>query len=85
MVAALPAFLAALHGLSKQAEFERLTEQSEAMAKHLERIIKRFSTMQKREVSSVTLGNLAIDIARIMLVENLEWRVMYLAHETELT
>lgn len=85
MVAALPAFLAALHGLSKQAEFERLTEHSEAMAEHLERIIKRFSSMHKNEIYSVTLSNLAIDIARMMLEETLEWRVMYLAHETELT
>jgi len=87
LVAVLPAFLAAFHGLSAQGEFERLAERSEAMAEHLQRVAERFRNLGPEEGAtlSVILGDRAVDIARMMLEELLEWRVMYLAHATELT
>lgn len=87
LVAVLPAFLAAFHGLSKQGEFERLTERSEAMADHLGHIGKRFANMtyDEHHACAVTMGRRAVDISRMMLEEMLEWRVIYLAHATELT
>ncbi|MFQ5642417.1 MAG: hypothetical protein ACE5FQ_01830 [Thiogranum sp.] len=87
LVAALPAFLAAFHGLSKQGEFERLTERSEAMADHLGHMGKRFAgiTPGSERGYAASVANRAVDISRMMLEEMLEWRVIYLAHATELT
>ncbi len=85
--AVLPAFLAALHGLSMQAEFERLAERSESMAGHLERVAEDFAKLTPSSVDNFGLhiGQRASEIALTMLEEVLDWRVIYLGHSTELT
>jgi hypothetical protein len=85
--AVLPAFLAALHGLSMQAEFERLAERSESMARHLEKVGERFTEVTPSSVDNfgLEIGRRASEIALTMLEEVLDWRVIYLGHSTELT
>ena len=77
--------LAAFHALSKQGEYERLTERSESMAEYLDQLYCQFSVMAKEGLNADTMGNRAVDTARIMLEETLEWRLLYQAHATELT
>jgi hypothetical protein len=85
--AVLPALLAALHGLSMQAEFERLAERSEAMSEHLKNVAYGFATLTPSSVDNfgIVISQRAADIARTMLEEVLDWRVIFLAHNTELT
>ena len=85
--AVLPAFLAALHGLSMQAEFERLAERSESMAEHLRQVADRFAKLTPSSVDNFgfAIGQRASEIALTMVEEVLDWRVIYLGHSTELT
>ncbi len=87
LVAALPAFIAALHGLSTQAEFGRLADRYESMAEQLNRIARDFKKIKPRagEGLAPVMGDQAVDIARMMLEEVLAWRVIHLVHSTELT
>lgn len=85
--AVLPAFLAAFHGISMQAEFERLAERSESMARHIELVAERFAevTPSLTDNYGLVIGQRASEIALTMLEEVLDWRVIYLGHSTELT
>jgi hypothetical protein len=83
----LPAFLAAFHGISMQAEFERLAERSESMARHLGQVAEGFAEVSpsRFDKNGLVIGQRASEIALTMLEEVLDWRVIYLGHSTELT
>ncbi|VAW78436.1 hypothetical protein MNBD_GAMMA15-1490 [hydrothermal vent metagenome] len=87
LVAALPAFLAALHGISVQGEFERLSERSVSTAGYLEDLIKRLNAIQPESSSRYTdaVGDHAVEAAQVMLEEVTDWQVLYRAHAVGLT
>jgi len=87
LVAALPAFLAALHGITVQGEFERLAERSAATAGYLEDLIKRLNSIQPTSHSRYAdaVGDHAVEAAQVMLEEVTDWQVLYRAHAVELT
>jgi hypothetical protein len=81
---ALPALGAALAGISNQGEFRRIAKRSEAMAAHLERLKTELDQLHSRlnesnvEQLSQPVARLASEIARLMINEVLDWRVMLL-------
>ncbi|HHJ16657.1 MAG TPA: hypothetical protein ENJ80_08175 [Gammaproteobacteria bacterium] len=86
-VAALPAFLAAVHGITVQGEFERLAERSAATAGYLKNLISRLRsiTPESHTHYADAVGDHAIEAAQVMLEEVTDWQVLYRAHAVELT
>jgi hypothetical protein len=70
--AALPALAAALEGLQAQAEWQRLSERSERMIKHLESIRGRLSKSADH-YTLASLSAIAVDLAEAMTSETSEW------------
>lgn len=85
--AALPAFLAAIHGISVQGEFEQLAERSESTAKHLAYLVSKFKCIESTYRPSLVnaLSDQSVEAASIMLDEVLDWRILYKVHSVELT
>ena len=86
-VVALPAFLAAFHGITVQGEFERLAERSAATAGYLKDLIDRLHsiTPESHAHYADAVGDHAIEATRVMLEEVTDWQVLYRAHAVELT
>lgn len=87
LAGACPAFLAAIHGLLAQAEFHRIAQRSKALAGFLGQAHERMAELEAgdRPELGVTLGARSVEIAGVMLEEVLEWRMIYMAHATQLT
>ena len=76
----LPAVGASLFGIRVQGEFGSTAERSHATAAQLKTIVANFEVMT--ESAAPRLENLRIaisDAARAMLMENLDWRLVYIA------
>jgi len=82
-----PALGAALEGISNQGEFRRIGMRSESMAKALEQLIKQSVKLQSELDNgwnssdipiSMQLAALANEAARLMVMEVLDWRVVFL-------
>ena len=88
IVAVLPAFIAALHGISTQAELERLAERYAAMAEQLDRYRKAF-TFDPDDAAAeglhAPMSERSVEIAKTLIEETLDWRIIHLVHSTELT
>lgn len=87
--AALPAWGAALHGVSTQAELASLVDRSEGMANTLERQKERLDHAQtcianKTKDGALVLTRVARDSAEMMVHEVVDWRLIYQAHEIPL-
>lgn len=86
-VTALPALLAAIHGITVQGEFRRLAERSEGTAGYLSQHIKLFSKIKPEPQSHYAdaVGDYAVEAASAMLEEVTDWQVLYRGHAVELT
>jgi hypothetical protein len=81
-----PALGAAMAGISNQAEFRRIARRSKAMAKQLESLSGRIeylcAQIETRSGSGKQLSNQAVllagDVARLLINEVLDWRVVFL-------
>lgn len=88
----LPAFGAALAGISTQAELERIAKRSRAMTAELQSRLKKLvpaappasATAPTPPLSSRDLGQLGEQIAETMVTELLDWRVVFQAKPLEL-
>jgi hypothetical protein len=80
LAASLPAWAAAFHGISSQAEFERLVERSRSMEQRLSAIANQFRAEQEA-VSHDDLTQRVREVADVMWEEVADWRVLYRAHE----
>lgn len=87
LVTVLPAFLAAIHGVTVQGEFERLAERSSATAAHLQTMIIQFNAVKPETQSQYAdmVGDHAVEAAQIMLEEVMDWQILYRGHSVELT
>lgn len=83
----LPALGAALEGINNQGEFRRIGMRSESMAKALKQLAGQTEELQKELVSgmnsrnipfSIQVAALANEAARLMVMEVLDWRVVFL-------
>ncbi len=87
LVTVLPAFLAAIHGVTVQGEFERLAERSSATAAHLQNLIIQFNAVKPETHSQYAdmIGDHAVEAAQTMLEEVMDWQILYRGHSVELT
>lgn len=86
VVVALPALLGALHGIAVQGELEKTADRAGDMSAHLADALARMSHASITEgVSATELSDQAVEAARMMLAEVLDWRIIHQAHEVELT
>lgn len=86
IVAALPAFLGALHGISVQAELEVTAERAGSMSAHLANALADMVGSRDPKVGSVAeISDRTVRAARMMLAEVLDWRIIHQAHEVELS
>lgn len=82
---ALPALGAALAGINNQGEFRRISKRSKSMSERLEQQMERVRSLQEKldttnpSVSQLSVDAAAVagDIARLMVNEVLDWRVMF--------
>jgi len=90
-VAVFPAFLAALHSISRQSEIELLSKRYKGMASQLNELA---SEIDRHVTSNDTLcpavfvmelGKFACDSAVVMLEEVDDWRRIHILYSTELT
>jgi hypothetical protein len=81
-----PAFGAALVAIRGQGEFDRVTRRSRAMSSHLQRISTRLEQLIKNhsELSSLSLGDIAVAAAQLMIDEVLDWRLVFQERPLEL-
>ncbi|TFH28448.1 MAG: hypothetical protein E4H00_08730 [Myxococcales bacterium] len=86
IVAALPAFLGALHGISVQGELEVTAERAGSMSAHLANALADMVGSRDPKAGSVAeVSDRAVRAARMMLAEVLDWRIIHQAHEVELS
>jgi hypothetical protein len=86
IVAALPAFLGALHGIAVQGELEVTAERASDMSAHLASAIADMTRQADSESSAPDqLSEQAVRAAHMMLGEVLDWRIIHQAHHVELT
>ena len=86
-VTALPALLAAIHGITVQGEFKRIAERSAGTADYLAQQIRRFAVIDPKSHSRYAdaVGDHAVEAANVMLEEVTDWQVLYRGHAVELT
>jgi hypothetical protein len=77
--AGLPAFGAAAAAIHNQGEFQRVARRSRAMFENLSRLGESLANIPTRpyELSSVRLRESAVQIARLMVNEQLDWRIVF--------
>jgi hypothetical protein len=86
ILAAVPAFLGALHGIAVQGELEVTAERASDMSAHLAMAVQEMIRPADPESGNTAqLSDQAVDAARMMLVEVLDWRIIHQAHQVELT
>jgi hypothetical protein len=86
IIAAVPAFLGALHGIAVQGELEVTAERASDMSAHLASAITDMTRQTDSESSAVfQLSEQAVRAAHMMLGEVLDWRIIHQAHQVELT
>lgn len=86
ILAALPAFLGALHGIAVQGELEVTAERAGDMTAHLANVILVMTCQADAKSGTLMqLSDEAVHAARMMLEEVLDWRIIHQAHEVELT
>jgi len=87
-----PALGAGVLGINNQGEFRRITKRSTAMQEHLERLLREIEKLEERlaeksasanEQFSVSATALANDVARLLVNEVLDWRVVLLDRPLE--
>jgi len=76
--AVLPAFGAALYAIRSQGEFTRVVKRSEAMADKLAQVASELEDVSQTS-SSPALGRVAESAADCMIIEVLDWRIMFQA------
>ena len=82
--ATLPAFGAAMGGISNQGEFARIAKRSRAMANALESLAKEIDTLRTQKASGrgaprlAQVAALADRVTQLMVDEVVEWRVIFI-------
>jgi hypothetical protein len=87
IIAALPAFLSALHGIAVQGEFEVTAERAGDMSTYLAHAVAKIAQppTDSEPGAMIQLSEQAVGAARMMLEEVLDWRIIHQTHEVELT
>jgi hypothetical protein len=86
VVVALPAFLGALHGIAVQGELEKTADRAAHMSAYLAEVLDDMSQASgTRSGGTAEIAAQAVEAARLMLAEVLDWRIIHQAHEVELT
>jgi hypothetical protein len=79
----LPGWAAVLTAIASSGQFGRMARRSDAMARHLRTLLERLDR-PGAELTSITLGSVSVTVARWLIEETVDWRMVFQAQPTRL-